>query len=76
MAAITLTIPDNVVNRVLDAIAANNNYQNGGETKTQFAKRKMIDYLKDNVKNYEATTAVNLARKTAVTAVEAEIQIS
>lgn len=61
MANINLAIPDAVLSRVIDAIAAENNYdeqKQADETKGQFAKRMVIRYVKETVKRYEATVAV------------------
>lgn len=89
MATITLTIPDPVLNRVVNAVAANYGYQStvpnpsipgqfisNPETKTQFAKRQLNIFLKENVKSYEVNLAIDASRQSTLTSVETEIQLS
>lgn len=84
---ITITIPDNMVTRVIDGVAGQNNYQEtvqdddgyeipNPETKGQFVKRMVRQYLKENVKAWEANQAASSARIAAIAAVEADIQLS
>jgi hypothetical protein len=67
MATLSITIPDNQVSRVNDAIAALYNYQatiNGSpnpETKAQFSRRMIIENLKRLVAQGESTVARKLA---------------
>lgn len=72
MASITLTIPDAVLPRVLDAMAATRNYNPATDgTKAQFAKAQLVAWLKSVVVDYEgnaaANTAATSARNTATT---------
>ena len=102
MASITLTIPDNLVNRVLDGFSFQNHYKDkvtnpetldeytsrtgsadgyeseidNPETKVQFLKRKLLEYVKLSVKAAEITMAVESAKDAADTSVENEIQLS
>lgn len=47
MAQITITIPDNVVNEVLNAFADKYGWTNEmGITKANFARKKVADYIK------------------------------
>jgi hypothetical protein len=70
MATISFAIPDDVLPRVLDAFAEMYGYQdqvsdpaNPGEmipnpqTKAQFARRKIIDYVREMVRVYEGSVA-------------------
>ena len=60
MATISIDIPDQHVTRVLNAFAAKFNYDNDkldGETKAQFAKRWLADYIKKITLIYEAELA-------------------
>lgn len=67
MATLSITIPDNQVARVNDAIAALFNYQttiNGSpnpETKAQFSRRMIIENLKRLVAQGESVVARRLA---------------
>ena len=89
LATIIVTIPDAQVARVRNAFAIAYNYQatipdpaNPGstipnpESKTQFAQRKVREYVKEVVKSVEAPTAGEVARKAAATAVDNEIILS
>ena len=82
MANITITIQDNQLQRVLDGIANDNNYQStipdaegnpipNPETKTQFAKRMVIARIKGMVlggerKAAQATAELTLPSETLV----------
>jgi len=71
MASINITIPDPVLNRVLDAIAVTRGYNpNTDGTKALFAKNVLIRVIKDAVKEYEG----RLASATAVTQADSDIQ--
>ena len=51
MAQLTLDIPDQHVNRVLDGVCGALGYTTG--SKAQFVKSALIEYLKTLVKRYE-----------------------
>lgn len=63
MAQISITIPDSVLNRVVDAICAQHDYQatiNGApnpETKSQFARRMIREFVKGCVRRQEMADA-------------------
>jgi len=77
MANITIQIPDAVLQRVLDAFAGNYNWTDQlGVTKAQFARQKVQEFIKENVKAFEAQKAAEEARQTAITTVESEIVLS
>lgn len=77
MATLSITIPNPVVDRVQDALAARHHYNPETDgTKAAFAKQLVIEYLKREVKEYEADTAGSDARQAAITAVEAEILLT
>lgn len=62
MAQITITIPDDKVDRIRDAFAAEFNWSPSlGVTKTQFTKDKVIEYTKQVTRNYEAGIAADIA---------------
>lgn len=66
MANLTITIPDAVLPRVLDAIASSRGYNPATDgTKAQFAKAQIIGLLKDIVSSAEAAAAEKSARATA-----------
>ena len=80
MAVIQVNIPDAVLPRVLDAIAARYGYSatlfDGSpnpETKAQFARRQIILWIKDIVVNREADLAGANARAAAVTTATNEV---
>lgn len=77
MATVSITIPDEVVPRVLDAIAAQYGYDpNAGLTKAQFAKTILARFMKGVVVAYEATIAGEASRKTAEDKAKTEITIT
>ena len=60
MATITITIPDEKVNQVLEAFAIRYRYDpNAGQTKAEFAKSKIIDYLKREYIEFMAEQTMN-----------------
>lgn len=66
MATLTITIPDEHVTRVLDAFAAEYGYdryvETGGTmTKGEFAKAKVVQYMKDVVSAAEGRAAAEAA---------------
>lgn len=65
MAQINFTIPDDKINRVLDAFANSFGYQAGqGQTKAQFAKAKIRDYIREIVVRSEGRAAQQVALNT------------
>ena len=74
MADITITIPDAVALRVLDAFAFYFGYNPLTDgTKLQFAKARVMRFIKDVVLAYERKTAVESAATSATASVEADI---
>jgi hypothetical protein len=69
VASITITIPDAVVQRVLDGMVP---VAIEGETQAQSAKRLIIDYMKTTVRNTEA----DVARAAAAADVDADVSMS
>ena len=77
MADITITVPNPVLSRVVDAIAARNGYVAAVHgTKNQFAKAWMIQKIKDEVRGHEGSEAGRLAQLSASTAVDTDIAIT
>jgi len=83
MAQITITIPDAIAPRVLNGFAKRYNYpitlEDGSpnpETKAQFAKRKVVEYIKHAVREAEIEQARNDAATTAGASVDTDIQLS
>lgn len=77
MAEITITIPNGVVNRVVDAIASEYNYDAAVDgTKNAFAKKQVIEFLKRTVKDAEASVATKTARDNAVSDVDSNVVLS
>ena len=80
MAKLTINIPDQQVQRILNGFAFNQGYMEmlddgtrNPETKEQFLKRKVMEYIKSAVRNTEVETARNLAATQAANSVENEI---
>lgn len=77
MAQLTITIPDDQVTRVFDAVAATYSYVPATDgTKAQFGRKVVMNFIKEIVKAYEATAAAEVARVAALNAAEAEITLS
>jgi len=72
MATISITIPNAIANRVMDAMAYQHGYQDivddkpNPETKVSFCKKVMIKMVKESVKAYEANRDAEAARKLAI----------
>lgn len=65
MAIVSFDIPTAAVNRVNDAFAAEFGWTAElGLTKAQFTKSKVIEYVKQVTRNYEANIAASQARTT------------
>jgi hypothetical protein len=86
MATLSITVPDAIVQRVLNGAAYYNGYQdqvqdgNGNlvpnpMTKVQFVKNIIKTYIKNCVTAYEATHAAEVARQAATDSAQADIQI-
>lgn len=75
MATVTITIPDPVLDRVLDAFAATYNWDGQG-TKAAFARQKVAEYVKQVVKGYEAQRDSEAARTAAASKADSEVTIS
>ena len=77
MASITLTIPDSQATRILNGFAKSRNWdKNSGETKTQFLKRKLVEYVMESISSQEGNDAADIARQTAVDSVLNDIAIT
>jgi hypothetical protein len=77
MASVNLTIPDAVVQRVLDAYAATHGYTGvNGQTKAQFLKASLIAELQRTVQSYEGNVAATAAAQTAAQKAQTEISIT
>jgi hypothetical protein len=77
MATISINIPDAVLGRVVDAMAARYGWtSDSGLTKVQFAKRILTGLLKETVKMHEGQIASAAATQTASSTVDEEINIT
>lgn len=80
MATISITIPDEHLQRVIDAITGHYGYTDtipdpgdpegpeiaNPETKGEFTKRQVAEFIKNNVISWEAKQASEAARLTAI----------
>jgi len=75
MASITITIPDAVMPRVIDGLCGQGNYQAvvDGETKGQFAKRYVLEWIRREVVGWESRVAQDVARESAVAQTETDL---
>jgi hypothetical protein len=77
MAQILITIPDTVLQRVLDAVAAEDGWDAAsGLTKAQFAKRVLLGELRERVRRHETKLAQESAAATVRASVEQEILLA
>ena len=88
MAEIVLTIPDAVLNRVIDALSQQYGYRStvldvdqvtmipNPMSPVVFIKRKMLEKIRDQVITYEYNLAVRDARATIEASVDTDIQLS
>ena len=79
MATITLTFPDAVQPRVVDALCAEGGYDQLPEPKPArgaFARSRVIRFVRETVRNYEASLAIETAREAAVARADAEVTIT
>ncbi len=75
MSVISLTIPDAVVSRVLDATCTRYKWDGTG-TKAQFVKKWFIDRIIYEVKMYEGELSIRNAQKTVDADVDSKIVIT
>jgi len=84
---ITITIPDEIAPRVIDGVAGQHGYQEtvldeegneipNPETKAQFAKRVILEGVKNAVLSWEAVQAAEAARTAAIDLANEEIVLS
>ena len=77
MATITLTIPDAVMPRVIDALCAYGDRPDSSPlTRGAFAKAVVVDWVKSITRQHEGVQAAKTAETTARARVDAEISIS
>lgn len=76
MAQITITIPDAVLARVLDAFAARGYDAAGGLTKAQFAKQQVVGFIRGVVRSHEVEQAIQSAAAQASATADADIALS
>ena len=80
MTTITITFSTATTNRVIDGICNRFNYppllENGSpnsESKSQFAKRKVLEFVKNSIREAELQTAEGVARATVNASIESDI---
>jgi hypothetical protein len=79
---ITINIPDAVSNRVLNGFASAQGYQDtidgqpNPETKQQFLKRRLIEFIHQAVKFQESEAAGTVAKQAAIQRVDSEITLT
>lgn len=77
MADITITIPNAVLSRVLDAVSVRFGYNAATDgTKAAFAKKQLIIWVKDIVRSHEGSAAGAAAQQAASESVDADITIT
>jgi len=87
MAIISITIPDTVATRVVNALCSTYGYQAiitnpDGTTNTnpitqgQFAKQQVIQFIKNTVSTSESNLAASKASQAAITSVDTDITLS
>lgn len=82
MATLSISIPDDQAARVRNSFCAQYGYQetiNGEpnpETKAQFMKQKIIQFVKESIKAHERQAASETAGQQAAEAVESEVTLT
>lgn len=76
MATITLTFPDGVQTRVVDALCDRGGWNQNLGPRGAFAKGVVIDWVHTVVKHYEGEQAATTARSTAESNAESQITIT
>lgn len=76
MANISITIPDALVGRVLDAFDGSYPGRPQGVTQAAWAKQKVIDYARDVTIAYERQQAAITAAAAAEAAAQSEVNIT
>lgn len=76
MASITLTYPDGVQARVVDALCAYGNYTPADGARGAFAKGVLSTFIRTVVRNFEADAAAKSAADAARAAADSQITIS
>ena len=88
MAELTITVPDALVQRVLDGVCGQCGYQSiiydqatqadipNPESKVNFSTRMIREYVKSNVLAWEAKSAAEVARQAAIDSVNTDIQLT
>jgi len=83
MTTITINIPDNLTQRVINGFAKRYNYsatlesgEPNPETKAQFAKRKVVEFIKQAIREAEIQEATNAAATQAGASADSEIIIT
>lgn len=70
MVQITITIPDNKANRILDALCEVYRYKPEMGTKQQFVRSTLIKFIKDTMKLYEGRIASKTATDTVISDID------
>lgn len=87
MATLAFEIPDAIAQRVIDGVAGQNEYRDtvedskgkvipNPESKNQFVKRMIREYIKGNVKAWETSQAIATARQGTSDRVDSEVTIT
>ncbi len=78
MATIVITIPDERMSRVVDALAARGRWRSVDldGNRGVFAKGVVLDYVRTIVRDHEGLTAGNAARSAAETLATTEVTVT
>lgn len=90
MAQLVITIPNSILARVVDGFAGANNYSStipnpsgplgstlpNPESKVDFCKRKLLEFIKESVRSYEIRQASSTASMNASVSVDTDITLS
>lgn len=91
MAQLIINVPDAVLPRVLNGFSTFNNYSPtipdltdplgqrtlpNPETKAQFCKRKIIEYIMESVRTAEVRAASEISARNASTSVDSDINLT
>ena len=77
MAQITIEIPNNIQQRVVDGLAESHGYDSKRHgNKGAYAKKVVIDFIRNTVKSHESRKAGEQAAKQANERAESEVDLS
>ena len=73
---LVITIPSDLYPRVVDAFANSYRYEDGTETKDEFLKRLVAEYIQTVTKSSEIAVATETAHQTAIATTDQQLNFA